>query len=143
MAILKLPDNGQETQLADEIAKSDDLLKQALAIVMPGASNIDIKREEKDGVLTVTVVKKAGTKGNYLEVLKAAPDEINPAIVLAHEFQARETAGDISWDELLTRGSEIDQAVAAGEGEAAVILKFLWRMKGFPAVASSVVPEGF
>ena len=56
---------GQEIDMPEEIAGDDASLKSALAPYFPGAANAKFMRsEEKDGVITVTVVKQAGTKGS-------------------------------------------------------------------------------
>lgn len=63
MALIKLPADGQEFELDDEIAKDDETLKRALTPVYPDAANATFQRSEKNGVMTITVVKRAGTKG--------------------------------------------------------------------------------
>lgn len=63
MALVKLPDNGQEFPLDEAIAGSDDMLKSALRSVYPEIGDPQIKREQKDGQMVVTVVKQAGRKG--------------------------------------------------------------------------------
>jgi len=55
---------GQTIPMPMEVAMNDQLLKDALAPYWPGAANSKIMRGEPvDGVVTVTVVKQAGTKG--------------------------------------------------------------------------------
>lgn len=67
MALVKLPDNGQEFPLDDAIAGNDDMLKSALRSVYPEIGDPQIKREQKDGQMVVTVVKQAGRKGSHDE----------------------------------------------------------------------------
>lgn len=62
MAKIKLPD-GQELEIPDDIAKDDESLKNALAPYVPDIRNAKLNRSTKDGVMTVNVVKQAGTKG--------------------------------------------------------------------------------
>jgi len=60
----KIKIEGQEIEMPEEIAGDDAALKSALAPFFPGAANAKFMRsEEKDGVIIVTVVKQAGTKG--------------------------------------------------------------------------------
>ncbi len=63
MALVKMPDNGQQFTLEDEIAQSDDLLKAALRAVYPEIGDARISRENKDGQMVVSIVKQAGRKG--------------------------------------------------------------------------------
>jgi hypothetical protein len=66
----KISIEGQEIEMPEEIAGDDDALKSALSPYFPGAANAKFMRSEpKDGVITVTVVKQAGTKGAEAEVL--------------------------------------------------------------------------
>jgi hypothetical protein len=60
----KISIEGQEIDMPEEIAGDDAALKSALSPYFPGAANAKFMRSEpKDGVITVTVVKQAGTKG--------------------------------------------------------------------------------
>ena len=61
MVIVKL--EGQDIQLPDEAAASDDLVRKALVPYFPDVANSEIRRETNDGQTTVTVVKRAGPKG--------------------------------------------------------------------------------
>src|SRR5438876_1734029 len=81
MATVRLPDNGQEFPLEDEIAESDELLVEALRSFYPEIGTPKIARDDKrasGGVLTVSVVKQAGRKGARGEVIALAPSIIRP-----------------------------------------------------------------
>ena len=54
---------GQEIPVPEEIGKSDESVKQVLTPYYPQAANSLITRVEKDDLVTITVVKQAGTKG--------------------------------------------------------------------------------
>lgn len=55
---------GQEIAVPEEIGTLEDAdLKRALTPMFPGASNSKIERDEKDGTVTITVIKLAGAKG--------------------------------------------------------------------------------
>jgi len=62
MANIKLPD-GQNLDMPDEIAKDDEMLRNALAPYVPDIRNAKLNRSTSAGVMTVNVVKQAGTKG--------------------------------------------------------------------------------
>jgi hypothetical protein len=66
MAKIKLPD-GQEFEYPDEIAKDDTALKDALALIAPDVRNAKLTRTTVGGVMTVSVVKTAGTKSGGLQ----------------------------------------------------------------------------
>lgn len=116
MAQIILAGDGLIIETPDEIAKSDELLKRALAPHYPDLANAQITRETQDGVLKVTVSKRAGPKGNgrdasssgdlpitgesaegnanpVLAALDAAPPYLNPALALAWQLARREVAG--------------------------------------------------
>jgi hypothetical protein len=58
-----VPDNKYILKIeGQEITDAD--LKRALTPMFPGAANSKIERVEKDGTVTITVVKLAGAKGN-------------------------------------------------------------------------------
>lgn len=67
---------GQSIDLPEEIAGDDAKLKAALSPFFPGAANSKIMRNpEKDGVINITVIKQAGTKGNGLDADMAIYDD--------------------------------------------------------------------
>ncbi len=83
------------------IAANDDVLKAMIAVSMPEVGNATITRHpEKDGVVVIEIVKRAGTKGagDYLDYLVECPGGINPAQALYQEVQtinlAELTPGD-------------------------------------------------
>ena len=56
---------GQEVPVPDSVGALEDAdLKRTLTPMFPGAANSKIERAEKDGMITITVVKLAGSKGN-------------------------------------------------------------------------------
>jgi hypothetical protein len=90
----KIKIEGQEIDMPEEIAGDDASLKSALAPYFPGAANAKFMRsEEKDGVITVTVVKQAGTKGAKAEFKK--PVGTNTTIVIFDEYRRLEDSGRI------------------------------------------------
>lgn len=73
MATIHMPD-GQSFPLEDEMAATDDALRNALKVAYPDAANATFERSGgKDGKpLVIKVVKKAGTKG-----MEMSADEFN------------------------------------------------------------------
>ncbi len=56
---------GQEIAVPEQVGALEDAdLKRALTPMFPGAANSKIERAEKDGTVTITVIKLAGSKGN-------------------------------------------------------------------------------
>src|SRR5262245_32253241 len=87
---------GQEVEIEDEIAKDDEMLRTALKTAWPDAANATFTRKTEDGVLTVRVQKKAGTKGAapIVAALLRAPEHLNPALVMQRRLaglQANQT----------------------------------------------------
>ncbi len=64
MATISLPANGQTlTDIPDYIASDDQLLRDLLSPTMPDLASATFERKTVGDLLTVTVSKKAGTKG--------------------------------------------------------------------------------
>ena len=61
--ILKI--EGQELVVPPEVGGLEDAdMKRALTPMFPGAANSKIERTEKDDMVTITVIKLAGSKGS-------------------------------------------------------------------------------
>lgn len=68
MATIILPANGQSlNDIPDYIASDDQLLRDMLVPMLPDLANATFERKEVNGVLTVTVSKRAGTKGTEVK----------------------------------------------------------------------------
>lgn len=68
---------GQELDIEDEIANDDASLVAALKTAWPEAAKATFTRKTKDGVLTVTVVKKAGNKGGGSSPIWGRSHDVN------------------------------------------------------------------
>jgi hypothetical protein len=56
---------GQEITVPEDVGALEDAdLKRALTPMFPGAANSKIERTEKDDMVTITVIKLAGSKGS-------------------------------------------------------------------------------
>ena len=122
MPILKI--DGQELELDEAMAASDELLRQGLAPFYPFMQNALIERKtDKDGQLVISVVKRAGTKGAItpLSVLIDAKEEVNQAIALAWILKHQEAAGEIEASHIVQMYGQIEEAIAAGREEESLI----------------------
>ena len=122
MPILKI--DGQELELDEAMAASDELLRQGLAPFYPFMQNALIERKiDKDGQLVIEVVKRAGTKGAItpLSVLIDAKEEVNEAIALAWILKRQEAAGEIEASHIVQMYGQIEEAIATGREEESLI----------------------
>lgn len=140
MAEYKILIEGQTIPVPPEIGENDENVKKALAPFFPEAANAMITRTEKDGVITVNVVKKAGSKGeDPLKILLHLPESINPAIALRQELAQRYPAG-LDAEAMIELDQQIDSAIEAGERQGRQIEETLERLKkSRPAQAPGVV----
>ena len=163
MAQIILSGGGMTINIDDEIARSDELLKRALSPHYPDLANALISRDEKDGLLKVTVSKRAGPKGSYhfepgrvervnpvVLALEEASPHLNPALALAWHLYSRSPfagspggEGEQPLERLLALQEEIDQAISEGEGEVSEIKRAVELLKIAPSVPSRRIPEGF
>lgn len=135
---------GQNLEIEDEIAKDDETLRAALQVSWPDAKNATFKRETKDGSMTVTVNKRAGTKGlGLVDRLLAATDQPSIAIVMSRRLTDLQASGKLDLarlDKLMPKISEAAEVGTrdqeAGESAARDLAKA-------EALASSVIPAGF
>lgn len=122
MPILKI--DGQELELDEAMAASDELLRQGLAPFYPFMQNALIERKtDKDGQLVIEVVKRAGTKGAItpLSVLIDAKEEVNQALALAWILKRQEAAGEIEASHIVQMYGQIEAAIATGREEESLI----------------------
>ena len=133
---------GQTIPVPDEIGASDEAVKRALAPFYPEVANALITRVEKDGVVTINVVKRAGSKGN-LDQLLACPAGQNPAIALYEEFQRADPFAEADPYQLLELDTRIAEAVKEGERQGQAVDHALKRLiKSAPRRANHLV-QGF
>jgi hypothetical protein len=160
MAQIILSGDGLTIEIEDEIARSDDLLKRALSPHYPDLANALISREEKEGILKVTVSRRAGPKGSLqtgkvespnpvVLALEEAPDYLNPALALAWQLYFQATSGNnpdvkgLPLEEQLALQAVITEAILKGEVEASEVQKTVDRLRTAPNVPSRRLPEGF
>jgi len=142
----------QSIPMQEEIAGDDAKLKAALAPFFPGAANSKIMRSEPvDGVITVTVVKQAGTKGSgagtkgtILTHLVNAPAGENPVVELLRKMEAdSESLLKLDPEQLLLHDAEIRKALEAGRMEYDATQRTLDWLTSAPAQPSKLVMAGF
>ncbi len=136
---------GQTIEMPEEVAGNDEQLKNALAPYFPGATNAKIIRgAEKDGVVTIQVIKQAGTKGNLLPVsfLDDAPEGLNPVTQLHRELAA-EVILEKTPEELLALEGKINKVLAEGGKQEHSIGLTLDSLGDAPADPSTGIAEGF
>lgn len=135
---------GQKIPLPDEIGSSDDKVRQALAPYFPDAANALITRSEKEGEVTINVVKKAGTKGllEGLDMLTdCAPNRKNPAVALHDELKS--ASQELSAEQLLVLDKRIEDAIKDGERQRDALVHAIRRLiEARPQPAPAVV-RGF
>ena len=135
-----------------DIGASDDLIKRALAGVVPYIDTAKLTREEKDGVTTIKVIKShapkgAGTPGSSLVIkslAKARRDGINPVASLyrqlVNEGVRLET---LKPDQHLALSSMIDKTIEAGEQVHREIQATIQYLTASLPVEAKSVPIGF
>ena len=118
---------GQEIDIPAEVGALEDAdLKRALTPMFPGAANSKIERAEKDGTVTITVVKLAGAKGNGRKskkgggfaALLSCKSRRNPTVEFYLELHGQEL-GELDPYQLISISSDIDKALEAGHRQFA------------------------
>jgi hypothetical protein len=147
MALIKITTDGREFELNDDIAGNNEKLREALSPFYPELANADIDRELVDGVWIVKVTKRAGTKGagnsTVIFALAAAPEEINPALVLQHRIMQIEAHGKLSLGKILRLQPEIRQTAEKGMAQVKELNDSLRLLEGGKPVAGRSIPPGF
>src|SRR6266542_1630130 len=149
MALIRITSDGVEFEIPDEIAEVDRLIREALAPYYADMANADIKRTDKNGRTVTEVTKRAGTKGakgNIFEVidaLLAAPEEINPALVVHFELMEAEKKGKLSLRRYLGSQGDIRRAAAEGKEQLEANKNSLDLLRGAIPVPAETTPAGF
>lgn len=136
---------GQEFELERALAEDDATIKSVLRPHYAALENANITREEKNGRLHVTIVKRAQHKGTdrqrltELELLDREPETFNPALGLAARL------GQTPLDRPLTE-LELDEATAVldfSRAEIARIERLTAHLAAAAPTHSNVAPVGF
>lgn len=133
-----------------EIATDEQKLRRALSSVINGIADADIEYgKEKDGVIEIEVVKKAGTKGNddssqtrILNSLLRSKEGRNPAIQAYLELTSL-NAGSLDPAHMLDIGAQVNRAMQMGEEQETQMGKSLHMLiQARPAPSSGFVVLG-
>lgn len=146
---------GQKIPLPAELASDDKKILDALVPFFPGITNGKIMRGEPiDGLVTITIIKQAGTKGasrssdgtvgGALQKLRKAKSEKNPVVALMEQMEDRSVKlHDLAPTELIKMDRAIEKALEEGEKEANWIKDIERALRSATPMSSPVVPEGF
>ena len=134
---------GQSIELPEEVATSDDKVKQALSPYYPGAATAKITRAVKDDITTVTVIKQAGTKGCiFLDNLVELPEKENPVFMLYNQMKDINPT-TLPKVQLLMLEAQINISRKEGSEQNASIEKALSRLQQSTPHASAGLILGF
>ena len=136
---------GRDIPMPETIASSDDLLKQALVPHLGAEiANASISRETKDDHMVVTLVKRAGPKGNRaLESLIGSPEMVNPALGLGWMLKWNDARGSLQLADLLDLQPAIEKAITVCDCEERHTSRALSRLREADATVASQLIEGF
>lgn len=163
---------GQEIELPEEIAAEDGNLKSALSPYFPGAANAKFMRSEpKDEVITVTVIKQAGTKGGRKRYLKdgnwvqiddpeapyraqepgdqvlrrliEAHEGVNPVVELDQRLKSGPAMNQATFERMVEVDSEILDVLEVGDGENRNMVKTFGQLRESSAQAAPALVPGF
>ncbi len=150
---IHVEETDQTFPIPADIGVSNDLIKRALAGVVPYIDTAKLTREEKDGVTTINVIKSHAPKGagdpgsSFLVVqslAKARRDGTNPVAALYRQLV---TEGmqleNLQPDQHLALSSMIDKTIEAGEEVHREIQAALRSLVTSLPVEAKSVPVGF
>jgi hypothetical protein len=129
---------GQMIPLPPGVEKDEDI-KRAITPFFPEVASALLTRKTEGDVTTITVVKKAGSKG--LANLVACPGGKNPAIALYEKIEQLGPQPDIV--ELLALEDQISSALTEGEEQRRKITKAAGRLSDTVALPAPVLVMGF
>lgn len=147
---------GQTIPVPEDIGANDSTVKAALAPFYPDAANAMITRVEKDGVVTINVIKRAGSKGLFppvgahlcvrpvsgpLAYLDACASHKNPAIEMYEQFIAG--GAPLSPEELLAIDARLQAAIEEGQAQGKMLESALDRLQSSRPQSSPVIVVGF
>jgi hypothetical protein len=151
--MLHVQETDQKFPIPAEIGVDDNLIKRALACVIPYIDTAKLTRDEKDGVTTVKVIKShapkgAGNPGSSLLIIqslaRARRDGTNPVAglyrQLIHDGVKLET---LKPDQHLALSSLIDKTIEAGEQVHREIQATIQYLTASLPVEAKSVPIGF
>lgn len=150
---IHVEETDQTFPIPADIGVSDDLIKRALAGVVPYIDTAKLTREEKDGVTTIHVIKSHAPKGagdpgsSFLVVQSLAGtrrDGANPVAALYRQLvQEGVRLEHLRPDQHLALSAKIDQTLEAGEEVHREVQASLRYLTASLPVEAKTVPVGF
>lgn len=142
MTIYKAIIEEQEIELPPEIGEKDSMVKEMLRPYFPEIVNALITREpETDGVVKIKIVKRAGTKGNWQDLI-TKPESRNPIAALYIEVDGAHP-NDLPMETILALEGRVDKIIKEGERQDRLMSNTLSRLKESRPVPLTVIPAGF
>jgi len=151
--MLHVQETNQKFPIPIEIGADDNLIKRALAGVVPYIDTAKLTREEKEGVTTISVIKShapkgAGNPGSSLLVIqslaKARRDGTNPVAALYRQLiNDGVKLETLKPDQHLALSSMIDKTIEAGDQVHREIQATLQYLNASLPVEAKSVPIGF
>lgn len=150
---IHVEETDQTFPIPADIGVNDDLIKRALAGVVPYIDTARLTREEKDGVTTINVIKSHAPKGagdpgsSFLVVqslAKVRRDGANPVAALYRQLvQDGVRLEHLRPDQHLALSAKIDQTLEAGEEVHREVQAALRYLTASLPVEAKTVPVGF
>ena len=133
----------------EDVAKDEQKLRRALSTVVNGIADAKIEyHEEKEGVVEIEVIKRAGAKGLdasqalVLADLMKRPEKRNPAIACFLRLsEVDKTKLDPA--RMFEIGDEVDKALADGEQQGKDISRTHGMLVDAPLATSSFIVQGY
>jgi len=152
--MLHVQETDQKFPIPAEIGADDNLVKRALANVIPYIDAAKLERAEKDDVVTITVTKShapkgAGVPGSPFSLLiesliEAKEDGHNPVISLFFEVEKmKRQIHKLEPHEILELDRKIADTLDAGEVLQQQVRQTFVYLANSPALPAKVVPVGF
>ena len=152
--MLHVQETEQKFPIPAEIGTDDNLVKRALAGVIPYIDSAKLERSEENGVVTIKVTKShapkgAGEPGSFFSplidsLIESKEDGRNPVISLFLEVEKmKRRIHKLEPHEILELDRKISDTLEAGEELEKQIKQSLIYLTHSPALPARVVPAGF
>jgi hypothetical protein len=132
----------------EDIAKDEQKLRRALSTVVNGIADAKIEyHDEKDGMVEIEVIKRAGAKGIddsqvlVLADLMKRPEKRNPAILCFLDLSGLDK-NKLDPARMFELGEQIDKAIEAGAQQGTDISTTCAMLVDAPSAASSLIVLG-
>jgi len=132
----------------EDVAKDEQKLRRALSTVVNGIADAKIEyHDEKDGVVEIEVIKRAGAKGldasqaRVLADLMKRPEKRNSAVLCFLNLSGLDK-NKLDPARMFEFGEQIDQAIEAGEQQGKDISRTSAMLMDAPSATSSFVVLG-